>query len=247
MNKALDIWFRSDLRNWSCEGLEITPCSRKWWHWTCWGWCCCPFRAFNKLGILPLVPKKYTSPMGTAILGTSTNRQLLRWLIHLEVDVGLLRQQKLRPEEVPESSGWRPRSSYPMRFSWYLRISHLTCFFWGESLHLHPLPIAIFLELIDSIAPLRSRNTSSWDALLIPCWYLLQVSFGWMVCSFCRPFLLFRWCHLFASPRHCPRSRSPMISVAAFHGEFNWPAKNNWWKHSCPSIYVCAGVDDSEV
>lgn len=139
MNKALDIWFRSDLRNWSCEGLEITPCSRKWWHWTCWGWCCCPFRAFNKLGILPLVPKKYTSPMGTAILGTSTNRQLLRWLIHLEVDVGLLRQQKLRPEEVPESSSWRPRSSYPMRFSWYLRISHLTCFFWGGILASRPI------------------------------------------------------------------------------------------------------------
>lgn len=39
--------------------------------------------------------------MGNAILGTSTNQQLLRWLIHLEVDVGLLRQQKLRPEEVP--------------------------------------------------------------------------------------------------------------------------------------------------
>ena len=91
-------------------------------------------------------------------------------------------------------------------------------FFGGESLHLHPLPITIFLELIDSIAPLRSRNTSSWIALLIP-----FASFFWMDGLFVLPpiFCCFVGATFFASPRHCPRSRSPMISVAAFHGEFN--------------------------
>lgn len=81
-------------------------------------------------------------------------------------------------------------------------------FFLGESLHLHPLPIAIFLELIDSIAPLRSQKTSS---------------FFWMDGLFVLPpiFCCFAGATFFASPRHCPRSRSPMISVAAFHGEFN--------------------------
>lgn len=180
--------------------------------------------------------------MGNAILGT-TNQQLLRWLIHLEVDVGLLRQQKLRPEEVPESSGWRPRSSYPMRFSWYLRISHLTCFFGGNpciSTH-YPSPFFWNLSTPSHLWEVETHQVGCCADTF--CKFLLD---GW-VCSFCRPFLLFCWCHLFALPRHCPRSRSPMISVAAFHGEFNWPAKNNWWKHSCPSIYVRAGVDASEV
>lgn len=61
-----------------------------------------------------------------------------------------------------------------MRFSWYLRISHLSCFFWGNpciSTH-YPSPFSWNLSTPSHLWEVKTH----------------QVSFGWMVCSFCRPF-----------------------------------------------------------